>query len=78
MLQYGAQLRWNGWLSIYLDPQPAALSTFQIGGNRSIRRKPTTFGGALTNSSHIPRFDPTISEVKGACLVTFAYIQTHG
>ena len=50
---YGAQLRWRGWLSIYLDPQPP-LSTFQVGGNRSTRRKPTTFGRALTsNSSHM-------------------------
>ena len=56
---YGAQLRWKSWLSIFLDPQPT-LSTFQVGGNRSTRRKPTTFGRALTNSSH-----PTISEVKG-------------
>ena len=49
---YGAQLRWKGWLSIYLDPQPT-LSTFQVGGNRSTQRKPTTFGRALTNSSHM-------------------------
>ena len=29
---YGAQLRWKGWPSIYLDPQPT-LSTFQVGRN---------------------------------------------
>ena len=54
---YGAQLRWKGWLSIYLDPQPT-LSTFQVGGNRSTRRKPTTFGRALTNSSHMSVASP--------------------
>ena len=69
---YGAQLRWKGWLSIHLDPEPT-LSTFQVGGNRSTRRKPTTFGRALTNSSHMSVAspnqwsEPTISEVKGAC-----------
>ena len=96
--RYGAQLRWKGWLCIYLDPQPT-LSTFQVGGNRSkptrkpttfgralsTRRKPTTFGRALYPekthdfwqsvdylfshecSESEPRFEPTISEVKGAC-----------
>ena len=29
------------------------LSTFPMGGNRRTRRKPTTFGRALTNSSHV-------------------------
>ena len=52
---YGAQLRWKGWPSIYLDPQPT-LSTFQVGGNRSTRRKPTTFG--RTNSSHMSVASP--------------------
>ena len=54
---YGAQLRWKGWLSILLDRQPT-LSTFQVGGNRSTRRKPTTFGRALTNSSHMSVASP--------------------
>ena len=54
---YGAQLRWKGWLSIYLNRQPT-LSTFQVGGNRSTRRKPTTFGRALTNSSHMSVASP--------------------
>ena len=54
---YGEQLRWKGWLSIYLDPQPT-LSKFQVGGNRSTRRKPTTFGRALTNSSHMSVASP--------------------
>ena len=56
---YGAQLRWKGWLSIYFDPQPT-LSTFQVGGNRSTRRKPTTFGRALTYSnSHMSVASPS-------------------
>ena len=41
-----------------------------MGGNRSARRRPTTFGGALANSFHIrlvAGIEPTISEVKGAC-----------
>ena len=54
---YGAQLRWKGWPSIYLDPQ-STLSTFQVGGNRSTRRKPTTFGRTLTNSSHMSVASP--------------------
>ena len=55
---YGAQLRWKGWPSIYLDSQPI-LSTLQVGGNQSTWRKATTFGRALTNSSHMsePRID---------------------
>ena len=34
----------KGWLSIYFDPQPT-LSTFQVGGNRSTRRKPNSSYG---------------------------------
>ena len=52
------------------------LSTLPVGGNRSTtRRKPTTFGRALTDSFHVSvmhesvaRIEPTISEVKGACV----------
>jgi hypothetical protein len=48
--------------------QPS-LSTFPVWGNRSTRRKPTTFGRALTDSSHesVARVESTISEVKCAC-----------
>jgi hypothetical protein len=58
--------------------------TFPVGGNRSTRWKPTTFGRALTStlftwglgSSHIEkfslRFEPTIFEVKGKCANHFA------
>ena len=44
---------------------------FPVGGNRSARRKPTTFGRALTDSFHvrpIARIEPTTPAVKGACL----------
>jgi hypothetical protein len=44
-----------------------------MGGNRSTRRKPTTFGRALAKSFHMAiisrhqlDLNPTISEVKGA------------
>ena len=58
--------------------------TFPVGGNRSTRWKPTTFGRALTStlftwglgSSHIEkfslRFEPTTFEVKGKCANHFA------
>jgi hypothetical protein len=38
------------WLSLSYKP---TLSTFRVGGNRSTRRKPTTFGRALTDSFHM-------------------------
>jgi hypothetical protein len=45
--------------------------TFPVGGNR---RKPTTFGKALTDSSHdsVVSIEPTNSELKDACYVTTA------
>ena len=45
---YGAQLGWKGCLSVYLGPQPT-LSTFQVGGNQSTKRKPTTFNWQSVN-----------------------------
>ncbi len=61
---HGAQLRWKGQLGL---TQPT-LSIFPVGGNRSTRRKPTTFGRALTNSFHITiishsqrEFEPTLA-----------------
>ena len=49
-------------------------STFPVGGNRSGRRKPTTFGGALTYSFHMSVMIEVLSEdrtqdseVKAAC-----------
>ena len=59
----------------YLTP----LSTFPVGGNRSTRGKPTTFGRALTLlfshedwvrvalRKYLVRFEPAASEVKGKC-----------
>jgi hypothetical protein len=38
----------------------------RVGGNPSARRKPTTFGRALTDSVRVG-IEPTNSEVKGAC-----------
>ena len=35
------------------------LLTFPVGGNRSTRRKPSTFGGALRNSFRISIVNPT-------------------
>jgi hypothetical protein len=58
--------------SVWSLSQPT-LSTFPVGGNRSARRKPTTFGRALTDSFDMSvmsesaaRIEPTIAEVKGA------------
>jgi hypothetical protein len=36
----------------YVYPNPPTLPIFPAGGNRSTRRKPTTFGRALTDSFH--------------------------
>ena len=39
--------------SLIQRPVKSTLSTFPVGGSRSTRRKPTTFGRALTVSFHI-------------------------
>jgi hypothetical protein len=68
------------FLTMFILTHP--LSTFPVGGNRSTRRKPTTFGRALTDSifSHesVAKVKPTISEVKGACSnLTTAPLKPH-
>ena len=44
----------NNWvftfLSVFILTEPV---NFPVGGNRSVRRKPTTFGRVLTNSFHM-------------------------
>ena len=54
----------------YFRAKPT-LSTSPLGGNQSTRRKPTTFGRALSDcyKYHVSavRTEPTIQEVKGAC-----------
>jgi hypothetical protein len=56
--------------SVWGLSQPT-LSTFPVGGNRSTRRKSTSFGRTLTDSFHTsctsPRIESAISEVKNAC-----------
>ena len=44
------------------------LSTFPVGGNRSIQSKPTSFGRALTDSFHTS----TTSQIQGK------HIRAHG
>ena len=36
-----------------INPNPHPVNVFSVGGNRRTRRKPTTFGRVLTNSSHV-------------------------
>jgi hypothetical protein len=57
MSDHGAQLRWKGQLGA--NPKPT-LSTFPVGGNRSTRERPETFG----RYKSVVRNGPTISEVK--------------
>ena len=53
-----AALRPNAMEHSYDGGVQPALSTFQVGGNRSTWRKPTTFGRALTNFSHMSVASP--------------------